>query len=148
MNAPIKELKNIIKHNLLAINNLTNRVEQKEIEKNDLLKEMALGIIDIIDSCERLEEEIIEKGRNKSKDVSKIMKRYHTIHTKLLYLLQKNEVTKIEFPDNRLLIGACEIAGTAPDSARENDEIISIVRNGYMKGNELIRAAQIIVVKN
>ncbi|MDR2086726.1 MAG: hypothetical protein LBP72_06075, partial [Dysgonamonadaceae bacterium] len=82
MNA-IKELENIIKSNLLSINNLTNQIEQKETEKNDLLKEMALGIIDVIDSCERLEESIIEKGRNKSKDVSKIMKRYRIIHTKL-----------------------------------------------------------------
>jgi molecular chaperone GrpE (heat shock protein) len=148
MSAPIKELENIVKHNLLAINNLTNRIEQNEIEKNDLLKEMALGIIDIIDSFERLEEEIIEKRRNKSKDVSKMMKRYHTIHVKLLYLLQKNGITKIEFPDNCLLLGLCEVVGTKPDTSKENDEIISIVRNGYLKENELIRAAQLIVVKN
>jgi molecular chaperone GrpE (heat shock protein) len=148
MNAPIKELENIIKNNLLEINNLTNRIEQKEIEKNDLLKEMASGIIDIIDSFERLEEEIIEKGRNKSKDISKIMKRYYTIHTKLLYLLQKHEIKKIEFPDNHLIIGWCEVIGTEPDSEKENDEIITIIKNGYVKGNELIRAAQIIVVKN
>jgi molecular chaperone GrpE (heat shock protein) len=148
MSNPIKELEYIINENLLTINNLTNRIEQKETEKNDRLKEMASGIIDIIDSFERLEEEIGEKGRNMSKDVSKIMKRYYTIHTKLLYLLQKQQITKIEFPDNCLITGVCEVVDTKPDSTRENDEIVSVVRNGYVKGKELIRAAQIIVVKN
>jgi molecular chaperone GrpE (heat shock protein) len=148
MNASIKELENIIKDNLLTISRLTNHIEQAEIEKDDWIKEVVLGIIDLVDSFERLEEEVVEKGRNQSADVSKIVKRYHTIHTKLLYFLQKYKITKIEFPDNRLITGVCEVVGTEPDSAAANDEIVSIVQNGYLKENELIRAAQIIVVKN
>ncbi|MDR0630565.1 MAG: nucleotide exchange factor GrpE [Holosporales bacterium] len=148
MDTNISQLEDLIKNHLSAISNLANQIEQKELEKHDLLKETALGIIDIIDSFERLEEEIIEKRRNKSKDVSKIMKRYQTIHAKLIYLLQKKGITKIEFPNNRLIVGLCEITSTEPDLSKENDEIISIVKNGYVKDNELIRAAQIIVVKN
>ena len=71
-----------------------------------------------------------------------------TIQKKLLSLLQKHGVTKIEFPDNRLIVGLCEVVETEADSNRKNDEIISIIRNGYIRGKELIRPAQIIVVKN
>ena len=55
---------------------------------------------------------------------------------------------KIEFTDNRLIVGLCEVVETEADNNRKNDEIISVIRNGYIRGKELIRPAQIIVVKN
>ena len=63
-------------------------------------------------------------------------------------MLHKNGITRIEFPDNRLIVGLCEVVEKEPDSNRDNDEIISIIRNGYIRGKEVIRPAQIIVVKN
>ena len=63
-------------------------------------------------------------------------------------VLQKHGVSKIEFPDNRLIVGLCEVVETEADKNRKNDEVISIIRNGYIRGKELIRPAQIIVVKN
>lgn len=148
MNNEIRELENIINANLSLISHLKNQTEQKETEKQDQLKEIVLGIIDIIDSFERTEEEIVEKNRKKNKDIFKTMKRYQAIHTKLIYLIKKYGITKIEFPDNRLIVGLCEVVGTENDESKENDEIISIIRNGYLREDELIRAAKIIVVKN
>jgi len=142
------ELENILIQNLRLSNSLKNEVEKKDIEKHDQLKDLALGIIDILDSFDRIEESIIEKGLDKNEDANKISTRYKTIQKKLLNILQKNGITKIEFPDNRLLVGFCEVMETEADSTRKNDEIISIVRSGYIRGKELIRAAQIIVVKN
>lgn len=49
---------------------------------------------------------------------------------------------------NRLIVGLCEVVETEADSNRRNDDIISVIRNGYIRGKELIRPAQIIVVKN
>jgi len=148
MTDTIKELENIIVQNLQSTNNLKNEVERKENEKHDQLKDISLGIIDILDSFERVEESLIEKGLDKKEEANKTMNRYKTIQKKLLNLLQKYGITKIEFPDNRLIVGLCEVVETEADSNRKNDEIISVVRNGYIRGKELIRAAQIIVVKN
>lgn len=148
MNDSTTELKNLITHNLQAANNLKNEVEKKENEKHDQLKDISLGMIDILDSFERVEEGLIEKGLDKNEEASKTMTRYKTIQKKLLNLLQKYGITKIEFPDNRLIVGLCEVVETEADSNRKNDEIISVVRSGYIRGKELIRAAQIIVVKN
>lgn len=148
MDDSIKELENFIVQNLQSINNFKNEIEKKENEKQDQLKEISLGIIDILDSIERVEESLIEKGFEKDGSENKIMNRYHTIQKKLLNLLQKYGITKINFPDNRLIIGLCEVVETEVDSSRKNDEIVSFVRNGYIRGSELIRAAQIIVVKN
>ena len=148
MNDSTTELENLITHNLQAANNLKNEVEKKENEKHDQLKDISLGMIDILDSFERVEEGLIEKGLDKNEEASKTMTRYKTIQKKLLNLLQKYGITKIEFPDNRLIVGLCEVVETEADSNRKNDEIISVVRSGYIRGKELIRAAQIIVVKN
>lgn len=148
MKESVTELEQLIVQNLKSTNLLKNEVERKENEKHDLLKDISLNIIDIIDSFERIEESIIEKEYNKIDEVNKTTSRYRTIQKKLLSLLQKHGVTKIEFPDNRLIVGLCEVVETEADSNRKYDEIISIIRNGYIRGKELIRPAQIIVVKN
>ena len=148
MKESVIELEQLIVQNLKSTNLLKNEVERKENEKHDLLKDISLSIIDIIDSFERIEESIIEKEYNKIDEVNKTTSRYKTIQKKLLGLLQKHGVTKIEFPDNRLIVGLCEVVETEADSNRKNDEIISVIRNGYIRGKELIRPAQIIVVKN
>ncbi len=148
MKESVIELEQLIVQNLKSTNLLKNEVEQKENEKHDLLKEISISIIDILDSFERIEESVIEKEYHKIDEVSKTVNRYKTIQKKLLGLLQKHGVAKIEFPDNRLIVGLCEVVETEADSNRKNDEIISVIRNGYIRGKELIRPAQIIVVKN
>lgn len=148
MNESIIELEKLITSNLQLANNLKNDVEKKENEKHDQLKDISIGIIDILDSFERVEEGLVEKGLDKSEGAIKTMNRYKTIQKKLLNLLQKYGITKIEFSDNMLIVGFCEVVETEADSNRKNDEIISVVRSGYIRGKELIRAAQIIVVKN
>jgi molecular chaperone GrpE (heat shock protein) len=148
MKESVTKLEQLIIQNLKSTNLLKNEVDRKENETHDLLKDISLNIIDIIDSFERIEEGIIEKEYNKIDEVNKTTSRYRTIQKKLLSLLQKHGVTKIIFPDNRLIVGLCEVVETEADSNRKNDEIISIIRNGYIRGKELIRPAQIIVVKN
>lgn len=148
MNNNIKELELILIQNLQSTNSLKNEVEKKENEKHDQLKNISMAIIDILDSFERVEESFKEKGLDKQDETSKTINRYKTIQKKLLNLLQKYGITKIEFPDNRLIVGLCEVVETEPESNSQNDDIISIVRSGYIRGKELIRASQIIVVKN
>jgi len=148
MNNSIKELENLITLNLQSTNNLKNEVEKKMNEKHDQLIEVSKGIIETLDTFDKVEEWFIERGLDKNEDSVRTKNRYNTVKTRLLNLLQKYGITKIEFPDNRLIIGLCEVVETDADKNRKNDEIISVVRSGYIRGNLLIRAAQIIVVKN
>jgi molecular chaperone GrpE (heat shock protein) len=142
------QLNRIIVENLKLNKNLKNEIEIKENEKHDFFKDLAINIIDIIDSMENIDEWIIENEFDLIDEGKKINNRYKTIHKKLIGLLQKQGITKIEFPENRLIVGFCEVLETENDSSKRNDEIVSIIRNGYIRGSELIRAAQLIVVKN
>jgi molecular chaperone GrpE (heat shock protein) len=148
MNDSINELEKIIILNLQSANNLKNEVEIKVNEKHDQLIEITKGIIETLDTFDKVDEWLIEKGLDKNENSVKTKNRYNSVKIKLLNLLQKYGITKIEFPDNRVIVGLCEVVETEADSNRKNDEIISVVRGGYIRGNELIRAAQIIVVKN
>ena len=142
------QLKQIIVENFQSNNNLKNAIEQKENEKHDLLKDLSLKIIDVIDSFENSYEWITENELNKVDEARRAVSRFKIVHRKLLGLLKEYGITKIEFPDNRLIVGLCEVVETEADSQKKNDEIISVIRNGYIRGKELIRPAQIIVVKN
>lgn len=148
MKESVTELEQLIVQNLKSTNLLKNEVERKENEKHDLLKNISLNIIDIIDSCENIDEWVINNQYNEVDEAKKTNNRYKTIQKKLLALLQTQGVSKIEFPDNRLIVELCEVVETEPESNLKNDEIISVIRNGYIRGKELFRPAQIIVVKN
>ena len=148
MKEDINRLKKIIVENLQSNNHLKNVIEQKENEKHDLLKVLSLKIIDIIDSFENSEEWVTENELNKVDEARRAVNKFKIVHRKLLGLLKEYGITKIEFPDNRLIVGLCEVVETEADGQKKNDEIISVIRNGYIRGKELIRPAQIIVVKN
>jgi molecular chaperone GrpE (heat shock protein) len=142
------QLSQIIVEILQSNKLLKNEIEQKDIEKHDLLKSLSLKIIDAIDTFESSEEWIIENNLNKVDEAKKTVNKFKIVHRKLVSILKEHGITKIEFPENRLIVGLCEVVETETDSRRNNDEIVSIIRNGYIRGKELIRSAQIIVVKN
>jgi molecular chaperone GrpE (heat shock protein) len=144
----INQLEELFTKNLSEVNYLKNRVEQKEQEKHDLFKEIALGIIEVLDSYYRVEEGLLEKEVDKTEDGAKAIKRYATIAKKLLALLQRHGVTQLEFPESRLIVGYSKVVDTEHDANKKNDDIISIVKNGYIRGKELIREAEVIVVTN
>lgn len=143
----IDELKAKISSNLNEILELRNSLKQKETEKQDLTKEFFLGIIDIIDSYENKERSLFDKHQG-SQDAAKIIESFGVIRKKMLSILSKYGVTRIEFPENKMIMGFSKIIDTEPDLNRKNDSIISVVRHGYIRGHELIREAELIIVKN
>jgi molecular chaperone GrpE (heat shock protein) len=144
----ISQIEKDITNTLIEVNELKNKVEKKETEKHDQLKGISLSIISILDSMEQISEWIQEKDYNKIEEVGKVTARYDTIYKKLNNILRKYGITKIEFPENKLIVGFCEVVGREPDPNRANEEIVSIIRNGYNRGKELIRAAEVVIVKN
>ena len=102
MNDSMTELENLIVLNLQSANHYKNEAEKKENEKYDQLKDISLGIIDILDSFERVEESLIEKAIDKNEEASKVMNRYRTIQRKLLNLLQKYQLQPTLLPQVRV----------------------------------------------
>ena len=146
--ATAHELETAIRSTLQEVSQLKNKVIRKEQEKQDQLRDMLLAIIDIVDSFERVEEGLAERGLDKSEEGSRVMKRYKGVHRKLMNVLNINGVEPLTFPNNQLVVGFSRVVDTVPDNTKQNDEIITIIRNGYVRGDELIREAEVITVKN
>lgn len=138
----------LLVNNLKEIQQLKKLLEKCKLANKDQFMDFVLGIIEVIDTYEKAEELIIERGLNKDKNSKFIINRFNSVNKRLLKLLQKNGVTRLEFPENRLLVGFCKVIDTEPDSNLPNDTIIEIVRNGYIHGKEPIREAEVIIVKN
>jgi len=138
----------LLVNNLKEIKRLKNSLEKCKLEHTDQFVDFILGIIEVIDTYEKAEESIIERELNKDKNSKFIISRFNSVNKSLLKLLKKNGVTKLEFPENRLLVGFCKVIDTEPDPNLPNDTIIEIVRNGYIHGKKLIREAEVIIVKN
>jgi len=134
--------------NLKTILELKNSEDRCETEKKDQFNKLIIGIIEVIDTFENAEEGINERNLNTDDNSQRIINRFARVLRELHRLLKKNGVTKLEFPENRLMIGFCEVIDTEPDSDLVNDTIIEIVKNGYIHGKELIREAEVIIVKN
>jgi molecular chaperone GrpE (heat shock protein) len=148
MKKEVSEIEGIITNILKSESDLKNIIEQKELEKQDQLKEFALSIIDVLDSIENIESSMIERGLDKVEDIIKTMKRYNSVSKKLILILQKHGITRIDFLENMMIADYCEVIEKQPDISKKNDEIVSIIRNGYIRGKELIRPAQVIIIKN
>ena len=134
--------------NLNTIKELSNYVEQLELEKSSQFTQTATGIIIFMDSFEKLNKSISKKALNKTKKGEKILDRYKNTRKSLEELLLQFEITKITFPDDQLIPGFCKVVGTETDADSPDDTILSIVKDGFMRGAEIIREAEVIVVKN
>ena len=76
------------------------------------------------------------------------MQRYSSMKKKMLNLLSEYNVTKIEFPQNLAIDKYSIICKTEPDPTKQNGTIIFINLNGYLRGEEIFRKAELTVVKN
>ncbi len=147
MDIEVSTLSDILIADKKQIVDLKKEIKDLKNEKQDLMKDFFLSIIKIIDSFESKEENLTEKYISNT-DAEKIIQSYRSIKTQLLNLLSKYGVTKLEFPENRLIVGFSKVVDTEPDQTKKNDTILEIVKNGYIRGSELIREAEIIIVKN
>ena len=144
----ISDQKAELTDNLKTIQQLHNLTDKYKVEKQDQFLNLILGIIEVIDTFENAEKAINERNLNTDDNSQRIINRYTGVLNRLNNLLQRNGITKLEFPENRLIIGFCKVIDTEPNSILANDTIIDVVRNGYIHGKELIREAEVIIVKN
>lgn len=147
METAFDTLKQVLKTAFTEKLELEGALRANELEQKELMKQFFLSIIKIIDNFENKEENLLER-HGQDAAVQKVIQSYRSIKKQLLSLLEKHEVTPLTFPDNCLIPGYAKVVDTEPDRSKPNDTIISIVKNGYAKGDVLIREAEVIVVKN
>ena len=134
----------------LSRENLTLRNKIEEFEKNQDKKidEIFCEFLTVIDTFERAEQTIKERELDKDENTNKAINRLLNAKKKTLFVLEKFDVRKIEFENDKSVEELCEVSDTEPDSERETGDIVSIEKQGYTRHGHLIRPAEVIIVKN
>lgn len=134
----------------LSRENLTlrNRLEEFEKSQDKRIDEIFCEFLAVIDTFERAEQTIKEREMDKDDNTQKAINRLLNAKKKALFVLEKFDVKRIEFENNKSVEELCEVSDTEPDSNRETGDIVSIEKQGYTRQGHLIRPAEVIIVKN
>lgn len=133
---------------LRQIVTLQNEKEQEEKDHEKELDDIFAEVLTVIDTFQKSETIIKERGLDQEESASKAIKRLLNAKKKALSVLEKFNVKRIEFESGMVDDNFCTTVETEPDSNRKNGEIISIEKDGYTRNGHLIRRADVVIVKN
>lgn len=133
---------------LRKIVTLQNEKEQAEKNHEKELDDIFAEVLTVIDTFQKSEAIIQERGLDQEENASKAIKRLLNAKKKALSVLEKFNVKRIEFEAGMVDDDLCTTVETEPDSNRKNGEIISIEKDGYTRNGHLIRRAEVVIVKN
>lgn len=133
---------------LRQIITLQNEKEQAEKNHEKELDDIFCEVLTIIDTFQKSEAIIKERGLDQDENAAKAIKRLLNAKRKALSVLEKFNVKRIEFETGMVDDNLCTTVETEPDTTRKNGEIISIEKDGYTRNGHLIRRAEVVIVKN
>ena len=134
----------------LLSENLALKNSNEEIVKNNenAIDDIFRDFLSIIDTFERAEETIKERGLDVDENAQKAIKRLLNAKKKAIFVLERYDVKPIVFENNKAIDELCVTNGTEPDPSKEDGTIVSIEKNGYTRNGHVVRPAEVIVVKN
>ncbi len=127
---------------------LNNDLEQKNLDNNRQIDAIINDIIQIVDAYEKSETKVIEMGLLDNENAAKVLKKMLLPKNVALSILSKYNVTQIDLDGKLLDEDLCFIIDTEFDSEKEDGFVLSVEKNGYVRGDRLIRRADVIVVRN
>lgn len=144
LNVVLEEITRLKKENLLNQNNIEELSLNYERQIDALLNDF----ISVIDAYEKVETKIKEMDLPEDDNIQRVIKRLLQPKKTALSILSKNGVSQIDIVGKPLNEDICAVIETEPDNEKENDIVLSIEKSGYIRGERLIRRAEVIIVRN
>lgn len=138
------EITQIKKENLKQRNDIEELTLNHERQVDALINDF----IGVVDAYEKAEMKVAEQGLTEDEKSQKAIKRMLQPKKVALSVLSKYNVSQIDILGKPLNEDLCSVVETEPDNEKENDIVISIEKNGYIRGERLIRRAEVVVVRN
>lgn len=127
---------------------LKNNLEESALNSERQIDALILETIQIIDAFDKAEIVVKDKGYADDETAGKAIKRMLQPKKIALSILSKYNVSQIDILGKVINEDLCAAIETEPDPTKENDIVISIEKKGYVRGDRLIRRAEVITVKN
>ena len=139
-----EEITKIKKENLKQ----RNEIDELSLNNERQLDALINDVIQIIDTYEKAETKVKESGLYDDENVQKAVKRMLQPKKVALSMLSKYNVSQIDLDGKIVNDDICTVVDTEPDPDKEDGLVLSIEKNGYLRGDRLIRRAEVIVVRN
>ncbi len=144
---------------LSKIESEITKIKQENLKQKNDIEELSLNherqidalindFIQVIDAYEKVEAKIKESGQADDENAAKIIKRMLQPKKVALSVLSKYNVNQIDLDGKMIDENLCTVVDTEPDSSKEDGMVVSIEKNGYVRGDRLIRRAEVVVVRN
>lgn len=127
---------------------LRNEKEEEALSHERQIDSLIGEIIQVIDAFEKSETKVKDCGLCDDENAQKAVKRMLQPKKVALALLAKYNVSQIDLDGKLVDDNICTVIDTEPDPDKEDGFVISIEKNGYLRGDRLIRRAEVIVVRN
>lgn len=127
---------------------LKNDLEQNSLDNDRQIDALINDIIQIVDAYEKSETKVKEMGLMDDENAQKGIKRMLQPKKVALSILSKYNVAQIDLDGKLMDENTCTVVDTEPDSEKEDGFVLSVEKNGYVRGERLIRRAEVIVVRN
>lgn len=127
---------------------LKNDIEELSLNSERKIDALINDFISVIDAYEKAEAKVKELGVIEDETSQRAIKRLLQPKRTALNVLSNYNVSQIDILGKTLDENLCSVVETEPDSEKDNDIVLSIEKNGYVRGNRLIRRAEVIIVRN
>lgn len=126
--------------------NLAQKLDAQDQQHRAQEDHLFLELAAVLDAFENVFKSIEHKEDSFDKSARRALKSFRAIHRKLLRILADSGVVRLEFPGGKAQIGLCKVVDTERVDGSENGHIVSVVRNGYRRGDRILRPAEVITV--
>lgn len=143
-----EEIENKLSDILKSNKALARELEENQVNSEKDKNEIFLDVISILDVFTREEKVIADHSWNQSEDSQKAIKRLTNVKKKIGTILEKHGVKKILFEDGFSNDDLCTVTDTEPAPEHQNGYILSVEKEGYTRNGNLLRRAEVVIVKN
>ena len=125
-----------------------NDIEEITISNERQIDTLINDFIQVVDAFEKAEIKVKETGLADDENAAKVIKRMLQPKKVVLSVLSKYNVNQIDLDGKIIDENLCTVVDTEPDPDKDDGFIVSIEKDGYVRGDRLIRRAEVIVVRN
>lgn len=132
----------------LKIAELSHSLSEQQDRFEKKQKDHYLGLFEILDAFEILEETIESKEDQMDKPARMLCKNIRSIHKKLVRLIKVDHIVPMVFTDNSARMDHCKVIETRPEPELAPETILEVIKNGYINKSDgtVLRKAEVITV--
>lgn len=132
----------------LKIAELSHSLSEQQDRFEKKQKDHYLGLFEILDAFEILEETIESKEDQMDKPARMLCKNIRSIHRKLVRLIKVDHIVPMVFTDNSARMDHCKVIETRPEPELAAETILEVIKNGYINKSDgtVLRKAEVITV--